>query len=391
MTFFRCWITIFFVRKIECKKNVICHITSLIKRMRRVIAAPLKYVQGPGEIKHVIEYAKIFGKNGAFAIVSPSMFEKYGKILTDSFGDFTIQLMKFNRECCEKEINRLTEEIKKTNLDVVIGIGGGKALDTAKVVAHMTNHPIIVVPTIASTDAPCSALAIIYTEDGVYERSLHLPKNPEVVIVDSEIIAKAPVRLLVAGMGDALATYYEARSCASTNSAVSAGGHGSISGLALAKACRDTLFEDGLQAKLSCEMKLPSIALEKIIEVNTYLSGIGFESGGVAGAHAIQYGLTELEETHKYYHGEKVSFGLIAMMILEDDPLEEINEVIRFCKSVGLPTTLAQIGVTDPTPDKILKVAANSMTENKTIHTMHVFLTPERIAAAIYAADKLGQ
>ena len=359
--------------------------------MRRVIAAPLKYVQGPGEINHVIDYAKIFGKQGAFAIISPSMLEKYGKTITESFGDFPIQLIRFNRECCQKEIQRLIDEIQKTNCDVVIGIGGGKTLDTAKAVASKTDHPIIIVPTIASTDAPCSALSVIYTEKGEYESILLYKKNPEVVIVDTEIVMQAPVRLLVAGMGDALATYYEARASSKSNYPVSAGGRGSVSALALAKACRDVLFEDGIQAKISCEHKLPSLALEKIIEANTYLSGVGFESGGVAGAHAIHDGFTQLEETHKYYHGEKVAFGLIAMMVLEDDPLDEIKEVINFCKSVGLPTTLAQIGITDPTPEKILKVAAFSMGEGETIHSMNMVLTPERIASAIYTADKLGQ
>ena len=358
--------------------------------MRRVIAAPLKYVQGPGEIKNIIEYAKVFGKS-AYAIASPSMYERYGKPIADSFGDFPIKLVKFNRECCKKEINRLVEDLKTSNCDLVIGIGGGKTLDTAKAVAFYSHLPSIIVPTIASTDAPCSALSVIYTEEGQFEQYLFLPKNPEVVIVDSEVVSKAPVRLLVSGMGDALATYYEARSSNSTRSAVMAGGNGSVSGMALAKACRDTLFEEGVQAKLSCEQKLTSVALEKIIEANTYLSGIGFESGGLAGAHAIHNGFTALEETHKMYHGEKVAFGLIAMMVLEDDPMDEIMEVIKFCKSVGLPTTLAQLGVTDPTPEKIHKVAELSMAEGETIHAMNVALTPDRIASAIFVADKLGQ
>ena len=359
--------------------------------MRRVIAAPLKYVQGPGEIKNIIEYAKIFGKSGAYAIASPSMYERYGKVVSDSFGDFPIKVVKFNRECCNTEIQRLVTDLKSSNCDLVIGIGGGKTLDTAKAVAYYAKLPSIIVPTIASTDAPCSALSVIYTEDGQFESYLFFPKNPEVVIVDTEIVAKAPVRLLVAGMGDALATYYEARSSRTTNASVMAGGHGSVSGMALAKACRDTLFEAGYQAKLSCEKKLPSLALEKVIEANTYLSGIGFESGGLAGAHAIHNGFTALEETHKMYHGEKVAFGLIAMMVLEDDPLDEIKEVINFCKSVGLPTTLAQIGVVDPTEEKILKVAKLSMAEGESIHSMNLVLTPERIASAIYVADKLGQ
>jgi glycerol dehydrogenase len=359
--------------------------------MERVIAAPLKYVQGPGEMKNIAKYAKIFGKKGAFAISSPSMYERYAETIKESFGDFPIRIEKFNRECCNKEIDRLSAELKNTSADVVIGIGGGKTLDTAKAVAYYAGFPTIIVPTIASTDAPCSALSVIYTEDGQFQEYLMLPKNPDVVLVDSEIVSMAPVRLLVSGMGDALATYYEARTSDIRHCAVMAGGNGSITGMAIAKACRDTLFKDGLLAKLSCEKKLTSVALENIIEANTYLSGIGFESGGIAGAHAIHNGFTALEETHKMYHGEKVAFGLIAMMVLENDPMEEIMEVVNFCKSVGLPTKLADIGITEPTMEKILAVAKLAMAPGESIHSMNIVLTPERIASAIFVADKLGQ
>ena len=359
--------------------------------MNRIIASPLKYVQGPGEIKNIEEYAKIFGNKGAFAICSPSILEKYGKIISESFREFPIYLEKFNRECSKQEINRLSDILSEKEAHVVVGIGGGKAMDTAKVVAHNAHLPVIIVPTIASTDAPTSSLAIIYTEDGQLDERLILPKNPEIIIVDSEVISKAPVRLLVAGMGDALATYYEAMSVHRSGAKVLAGGYGSVSALALAKSCRDTLFAEGLRAKMSVEKQLTSISLEKIIEANTYLSGIGFESGGVSGAHAIQYGFLALEETHKYYHGEKVAFGLIAMMVLQNDPLEEIKEVINFCKSVGLPTTMAQIGVTNPTNESIMEVAKFSMIPGRTIHNMPIVLTPERVAEAIWAADALGK
>lgn len=359
--------------------------------MQRVVASPLKYVQGPGEMKNIAKYAKVFGKAGAFAISSPSMFDRYGETVKAGFGEFPITIVKFNRECCKKEIDRLVAELKESKADVVVGIGGGKTLDTAKAVAYYAGLPSIIVPTIASTDAPCSALSVIYTEEGQFQEYLMLPKNPEVVIVDSEVVSKAPVRLLVSGMGDALATYYEARASDLRHYAVMAGGNGSIAGMAIAKACRDTLFKEGLLAKLSCERKLTSVALEDVIEANTYLSGIGFESGGLAGAHAIHNGFTALEETHKMYHGEKVAFGLIAMMVLENDPMEEIMEVINFCKSVGLPTKLADIGVTEPTPEKILAVAKLAMAPGESIHSMNLVLTPDRIASAIFVADKLGQ
>lgn len=86
-------------------------------------------------------------------------------------------------------------------------------------------------------------------------------------------------------------------------------------------------------------------ALERIIEANTYLSGIGFESSGLAAAHAIHNGFTILEECHHLYHGEKVAFGTLAQLVLQNSPMDEIETVLGFCQRVGLPVTLAQMGV----------------------------------------------
>ena len=118
---------------------------------------------------------------------------------------------RFNGECCRKEIDRLGHELQAHGCRGVIGVGGGKTLDTAKAVAHYQQLPVVLIPTIASTDAPTSALSVLYTEQGEFAEYLIYPRNPDMVVMDSAIIAKAPVRLLVAGMGDALSTYFEAR------------------------------------------------------------------------------------------------------------------------------------------------------------------------------------
>ena len=172
--------------------------------------------------------------------------------------------------------------------------------------------PVIIVPTIAATDAPCSALSVIYSEHGVFERYLVLPKNPDCVLVDTTLVANAPVELLVSGMGDALATYWEADTCAKSckPNALTGACPPTLSSLALARLCYDTLLEYGLQAKLAVEKKSVTPAVEAIVEANTLLSGLGFESGGLAGAHAVHNGLTVLEASHDKFHGQKVAFGV---------------------------------------------------------------------------------
>lgn len=130
--------------------------------------------------------------------------------------------------------------------------------------------------------------------------------------------------------------------------------------------------------------------MEKIIEANTLLSGIGFESGGLAGAHAIHNGFTVLEECHHMYHGEKVAFGTITQLVLEDMPADELEDVIGFCIDVGLPVTLKELGVEEVTKEKIMAVAEAACAETDTLHNMPFEVTPEKVYAAIMAADAYG-
>jgi glycerol dehydrogenase len=210
-------------------------------------------------------------------------------------------------------------------------------------------------------------------------------------VVDSEIIAKAPSRLLAAGMGDALATFFEARAVAASNKTAMAGGNTSLTALALAQLCYDTLLENGLKAKLAVDANTTSKAVEAIIEANTYLSGVGFESGGLAAAHAIHNGLTVLEGTHGMYHGEKVAFGTIVQLVLENACDCELEQVIGFCKTLGLPTTLQELGVGEAADEDLMAVAKASCADGETIHNMPFEVTAEAVYSAIVVADKLGR
>ncbi|HAX73148.1 MAG TPA: glycerol dehydrogenase, partial [Firmicutes bacterium] len=336
-------------------------------------------------------YLKL-GKKGATIIVDPFIFNQYAAVIKDSFTEVgvDIDMEAFNGECSKSEVKRLGQHLNSAH-DVIIGIGGGKTLDTAKAVAYEVDLPVIIVPTIASTDAPCSALSVLYTEGGEFDQYLFLKNNPNLVLVDSSLISKAPSRLLVAGMGDALATYFEAKACHLSRKPTIAGGVCSLAALSLAKLCYDTLLRDGLKAKLACDANSVSEALENVIEANTYLSGVGFESGGLAAAHAIHNGFTVLEECHHMYHGEKVAFGTIVQLVLENAPLEEIYEVIDFCQLIGLPTTLAELGLSEVSQDKLMAVANTSCAEGETIHNMPFIVTPEAVYSAILVADQLGK
>lgn len=357
----------------------------------KILISPSRYVQGPGALRSLGEQVKNFGSM-AFVTGGKRALKETREDIEKSLREKNVGSVfeEFRGECCDSEIERLKAAATAAGADFIVAVGGGKVIDAGKAVACLMNKPIVIVPTIAATDAPCSALSVIYTEDGVFDRYFILPQNPNLVLVDTSIIAKAPVRFLVSGMGDALATWFEADSCAKAAAKNIPGGYTTATALSLARLCYDILLEYGEAAKLAVEKGVATPAVEKVVEANTLLSGLGFESSGLAAAHAIHDGFTVLEETHHSYHGEKVAFGTLAHLVLEDRSWEQINEVLDFCTRVGLPVTLAQIGVTDPTPEKIMRVAEKVCEPGMMVHNMPFPVTPQMVYNAIYGADAIG-
>lgn len=352
---------------------------------------PGRYVQGADAIQRLGKELSPLG-NMAFAICGPFVFENILPCLRSNIQkDIILNTEKFNRECSDEEINRLSSIAEKHKSEVIIGIGGGKTLDTAKTVAYKLSLPVATVPTVASTDAPCSALSVIYHSVGEFKRYMFFPKNPELVLVDTKIIAEAPVRYLISGMGDALATWFEAESCKIKYAKNMAGDTGSMTAFTLAELCYRTLIEYGHLARLACEADVITPALEHIVEANTLLSGLGFESGGLAAAHSIHNGLTVLKETHGYFHGEKVAIGTLASLFLTDKPNNVIDEVFSFCETVGLPTALADIGLSAISDDALMKVAKRACAEGETIHNEPVPVTDEMVFSALKATDAFGR
>lgn len=359
--------------------------------MSKIICSPGCYIQGRGELKKLAEYCAKAGAKEAYLLIDKFIYDTYKDNIESSFktNSFKYTMEIFGGECSENEIHKHQNLLKQS--DIVIGIGGGKTLDTAKAVSFYSNIPVIIVPTAASTDAPCSRLSVVYTDQGTFDYYLPLNKNPDMVIMDTDVIAKAPVRFLMAGIGDALATYYEAAACEQSDAVTMAGGHITKAAITLAKLCKDTLLEDGLKAKAAAEKGVSTKALDNIVEANTYLSGIGFESSGLAAAHAIHNGLTVLEETHHLLHGEKVAFGTICQMVLENRPLQEIEDIISFCKKCSLPTTFEDLGIDQADDAQLMEVAAASCDKNDTMGNMPFHVDAEDVFAAMKTANLISK
>ncbi len=352
---------------------------------------PSRYVQGANALTVLGEEVARLGAR-ALVLESPSVARELGAAIDDSLqGRCRATVEVFGRECCDAEIDRLKTVVAETGADVIVGIGGGKAIDTAKAVAHFCGLPVAVVPSLASTDAPCSALSVIYTAHGEFDRYLVLPKNPELVLVDTAVIAKAPARFLSAGMGDALSTWFEAESCRIARAGNMTGRCGNMSAYALARLCFDTLMEYGPLSLRAAEAGGVTPALERIVEANTLLSGLGFESGGLGACHAIHNGLTVLPQTHAYWHGEKVTIGVLAALFLTDQTPAMVDKVFGFCEAVNLPTTLADIGLGEASEAELCKVAEAACAPGETIHNEPHEINPQVVLWALKTADAEGR
>ena len=383
--------------------------------MRKAFICPTKYVQGENELLNLGYFVNTFGKKAlligdAFALTLvkdklDATSKQYGIELV-SAGDI------FKGECSRTVVKKLQEFAKANKCDCTIGLGGGKAIDTSKCVA--AGNPLIICPTIAATDAPTSHSAVLYTDDHEFDDYAYFRQNPSVVLIDLNVIANAPSRFLVSGMGDALSTYFEARANFTSVSNVNAGlpcgadrskgtllGYGTHTAAAIGELCYKNLISDGYKALVACDANAITPAFEKIVETNILLSGLGFESGGLAAAHAIHDGLTVVHDIHDCnFHGEVVAFGTICQLVLENAPEEELFEVLGFCETVGLPMCLEDLMTnkktgevirTSLTDAELKAVADKTCIPEESIHNMPFKVTPEMVVAAIKTADKLGR
>lgn len=355
----------------------------------KLMRAPQKYVQGKDSLLQFHEEMQSLGNKWLFICSRSGHKMCHGKIEQSFSGTTDTRRYEiFGGVSSVGEIEKMRKIIKEDGINVVVGVGGGSAIDTAKATAHYEHLPVVIIPTVVATDAPCTGLSVIYNDDKTFNSYLFYPKNPEAVIVDSEVIANAPVSFLVAGMGDALGTYFEARACQRTDAPSLEFGGITRSAMALCKLCYETLKEYGVAAKTACENHLVTPALDAVIEANVYLSGVGADNGGLAVAHSFYNGLTALGG-HSAPHGNCVAFGTLVQLVLENAPTAEFKEVQDFCRSVGLPVTLEEIGIT--TDEQVKTIAEKSCVEGESIHNMSGDVTPQQLYAAILAADALGK
>ena len=316
----------------------------------RVFIAPNRYIQGDGILDHLGRYLTIVPSRNAAILISEGGRRRVGERLLVSLSDAQIDsaFITFDGECSLEEIDRIVDILLKQAppVDCLVAVGGGKCVDAGKCVAYRLGIPVVICPSLASNDAPCSALSVIYTPDGVSVAAEFFPASPAIVAVDTRIVAEAPVRYLVAGMGDAIATRYEAKTCFQNPKARSTvGARPTLAAGAIGELCATTLFAYGVAGADAVNRSEVNEALERVVEANTLLSGLGFESGGLAASHSVAQALTVVPEIQQnYLHGEMVALGLLTQLLLEGE-MSEARKVAQFFMEVGLPVHFGQLSL----------------------------------------------
>jgi glycerol dehydrogenase len=303
---------------------------------------------------------------------------------------FSVGQLSFAGECTSAAIAAMAAQAAHYAPDVVIAMGGGKAIDAAKGVARQMGIAIIVCPTIASNDAPTSRLIVRYTDAHRVDGVDYLTCNPNAVVVDTAIIVQAPPRFFAAGIGDAISKKFEAHQCSLAGGTNSFGTPPLHTPLALAEIAYNTIRDDGHRAYRCVEDHRLTAEVERVIEATVLLSGIGFESGGLSLAHALIRGLTAIPSMAGQLHGELVAFGTLVQLLVEERPRDEIDELMGILCSVDLPVSFAQMGLQGDLTDESLGTIVEHTINAAYSKNMSPPLSADKLARCLTEADRIG-
>ena len=303
---------------------------------------------------------------------------------SQSLADLAVAKATYKPDCSEAALAALHRAVRRHQADVIIGVGGGKALDTAKLLADQTRLPVVTAPTSAATCAAWTALSNVYSDQGAFLYDVGLARCPDLLILDYGLIATAPPRTLAAGIGDALAKWYEASvsSGASEQTLI-------IGAVQQARVLRDILFQKAQTALAEPE----GAEWREVVDASVLLAGVIGGLGGAqcrtVAAHAVHNGLTHLLASHGALHGEKVAYGVLVQLRLEEMGLGNQlaatarQQLIQFYGRVGLPKTLEDLGLGEISLAALKQAAGIACQAGSDIHRLPFAITPEQLMAAM--------
>lgn len=355
-----------------------------------LFGAPHRYYQGPGAFDLLGQVAAPFGQNPlivADAFVLQMLGDRLAAVCSAS--GLTPILRPFEGEITYSAIAALTASLDGALPGIAVGIGGGKSLDAAKAVALKLRLPVVTIPTIASNDSPTSAAIAMYDERHTMIAVDRLHRSPEAVLVDTALIAKAPLRFLLAGIGDAISKKFEADGCRDGTGITPFGTRPTLIAIAIADACYTTLRRHAVAGVSAAAKGEVTPDLEAVIEATLLMSGLGFENGGLSLAHSLTRGLVKVRGTRDAIHGDQIAWALLVQLAAEGRPDAFIRELLQFYREIGLPTNLAQLGLANASSAEVDEIARWTMTAPH-LANMALPMDTALIVEAIWRAEILS-
>ena len=290
----------------------------------------------------------------------------------------------YSPDCSEASLAALQQALVVHQADAVIGIGGGKALDAAKLLADRCHLPVITIPTSAATCAAWTALSNIYSDRGAFSYDVELRHCPDLLVLDYGLIQTAPTRTLIAGIGDALAKWYEASASSSSSERTLI-----VAAVQQARVLRDLLFQKSAAALQSPGSEVWQEVVDATVLLAGAIGGLGGSQCRTVAAHAVHNGLTHLPCNHDSLHGEKVAYGILVQLRLEEMlqgsqlAATARHQLIDFYDRIGLPKTLTDLGMGDATLAELQRAAAIACDRESNIHHLPFSVGPSQLMAAM--------
>jgi len=298
----------------------------------------------------------------------------------------------YHPDCSESSLATLKTAVAQHNADLIVGVGGGKALDLAKLLAHQCQLPIATIPTSAATCAAWTALSNVYSNAGAFQYDVVLDRCPDLSILDYEVVRTAPKRTLIAGIGDAIAKWYEASVSSGQSSETLI-----VAAVQQARVLRDLLFQKSAEALRSPGGEDWKQVVDATVLLAGAIGGLGGAQCRTVAAHAVHNGLTHIPAARTALHGEKVAYGILVQLRLEETiqgnrlAATARQQLLQFYADIGLPQTLEALGLEQATLAQLRQAAEVACQPHSDLHSLPFSVTPEQLMAAMVSTTTFAE